>query len=150
MIGLRVLEIHLKCTYNKSFSFSNSRVSLLHPTEIKRASGRHVWVGRGARGDHRPRHHERAGGALHPSAAGPWNGEGPARSGGHEEPMVLLPGPRDGMWVLEGESACRIVLEKLVALPEVTIRSGSAWKVLLSVQMIAARSKNDASFRDGH
>lgn len=72
-------------------------MSVVLCTEIKRASGCHVRVRRRTGGDHGPGHHERAGGTLHPSAAGPRHRKGPAGSGGHEEPLVLLPGPRDGM-----------------------------------------------------
>lgn len=65
--------------------------------EAERASGSHVRERRGAGSERRPEHHERAGGAVHPSSAARRDGgEGHGSRGGHEEPLVLVSGPGDG------------------------------------------------------
>lgn len=86
---------YFQCKTHQEFS----NLSFPPLTETERAGSGHVRVGRGAGRVGGPRRHERAGGALHSSAAGARRRERPAGSGGHEEPLVLLPGPRDGRWV---------------------------------------------------
>lgn len=65
--------------------------------EAERVRGGHVRERRGAGGEQWPEHHERAGGAMHPSAAARRDGgEGHGGRGGHEEPLVLVSGPGNG------------------------------------------------------